>query len=126
MAFGAVVVLLVGISILSTNRGGTSDAPPPPTDYVHVVLYRVEGDGPATTVSFIVDGGSSFHEERNVSLPWEKTIRLPKGEPHSKVQLNAKGPGTITVAIRVDGQPFKDDSGSGAATVRGDIGTLAR
>lgn len=93
----------------------------------HVVVYRVDGSGSASSITYTTDGMTTTNQESNVKLPWEKTIKLPNGEALQLVSILAQGDGTgkIDVTITVDGKPFKEAhaDGYGVAMANGNIGT---
>lgn len=135
---GAVVALLVIVGV--ANRGGTSPGDQPggvaagnevadakqPVE--HVVVYRVDGVGTASSVTYTTDGMTTTNQESAVALPWEKTITLPAGEALQMVSIVAQGDGSgkIDVTVTVDGKLFKEAhaDGYGVAMANGNIGTL--
>lgn len=92
------------------------------------VIYKVIGTGTASSITYTTDGMTSMNQESDVTLPWEKTIKLPTGEAMQMVQLSAQGSGsgTIDVVIEVDGEVYKEAhaDGYGIASANGNIGSL--
>jgi hypothetical protein len=95
----------------------------------HTVVYKVTGSSPASTITYTTDGMTTSNHESTVTLPWQKTITLPKGEALQFVSILAQG-GTqsskIDVEIIVDGAPFKQAhaDGYGIAMANGNIGDM--
>jgi len=148
---GGLVVLLIVI-IVSSNSGGTSTPQPtgtgtgnelssaaqapasqqapaqPQAAAEHTVLYKVTGTAKASSITYTTDGMTSSNQESEVTLPWQKTIKLPTGEALQMVSILAQGSGkgTITATIEVDGKIVKQASadGYGIAMANGNIGEL--
>jgi hypothetical protein len=109
------------------NGAGTGNDAQRPAE--HVVVYKVTGTGRASSITYTTDGMSTTSQASDVKLPWEKTIKLPSGEPLQLVSLLAQGSGgkgAIKATIEVDGKVFKeaDAQGYGMAIANGDIGSL--
>lgn len=141
---GAVVAVLVIVGVANGGKDGnnTSDQPggvaagndagdanaAKQSSAERVVVYRVDGTGTASSITYTTDGMTTTNQESNVPLPWEKTIKLPPDEALQMVSILAQGDGSgkVDVTITVDGKPFKEAhaEGYGVAMANGNIGTL--
>jgi hypothetical protein len=137
---GGVIVVLVVISI-ATNGGKTGGGSTSPTGApagneattavavvattapaqpaqpaTHTVVYQVTGHGSLTDVTYTTDGMTTTNQESHATLPWTKTITLPRDQAFEQATILAQGATestSITVTITVDGKVAKTASATG-------------
>lgn len=148
---GGVVVVLVVISIAAGGgKSGTSSisgtsptgvpagneattahavvaattAPAQPVQpATHTVVYQVTGHGSLTDVTYTTDGMTTTNQESHATLPWTKTITLPRDQAFEQATILAQGATestSITVTITVDGKVAKTASATGYGVATAD------
>lgn len=142
---GGVIVVLVVISIAAGGgKSGTSGTSPtgvpagneattahavvaattaaaqPAT---HTIVYQVTGRGSLTDVTYTTDGMTTTNQESHATLPWTKTITLPRDQSFAQATILAQGATeatSITVTITVDGTLAKSASATGYGVATAD------
>lgn len=91
----------------------------------HVLELEATGTATLTSLTFTLDGKAS--EEKDVKLPWRKTVTVP-GEPHEWELTMEHTGGDLLATATVDGQLLTQTAGSGSpgsnntANLSGSIG----
>ncbi|RKT56079.1 hypothetical protein [Saccharothrix australiensis] len=94
----------------------SSDAPAPtssPAAGAHVLEIDVTGTAVLTSLVFTLDGNSG--EEKEVALPWHKTVEVPRGTGRHEWRLAMKhSGGTLSATATTNGQLVTRTGGSGS------------
>ncbi|MGW4022141.1 hypothetical protein [Streptomyces sp. NPDC005009] len=113
IAAGAILVVCLGFvlyGVLGTEGDPEPERPKTPTA---AVTYRVTGEG-NVDVSYLArseEGKATV--EKDVELPWEKTVRVPVGQPPTlNIVLDDKG-GQARCALAVRGAHVQGATASG-------------
>ncbi|GAA3167026.1 hypothetical protein GCM10010451_14040 [Streptomyces virens] len=120
----AVLVVCLGLvlyGVLGTEDGTGDDEPKVPTA---AVTYEVTGEG-SVDVSYLgrSEKGTAT-VEKNVELPWKKTVQVPLGRPPTVgIVLDAEG-GQARCALAIRGKHVQSSTASGSygrATCAGEL-----
>ncbi|MER6620618.1 MULTISPECIES: hypothetical protein [unclassified Streptomyces] len=110
---GAILVACLGFVLYGVL--GTEDDPRPerPKTPTAAVTYRVTGEG-SVDVSYLARGEEGRATvEKDVELPWEKTVQVPLGQPPTLgIVLDGKG-GQARCALAVRGAHVQSATASG-------------
>ncbi|MGR4880791.1 MmpS family transport accessory protein [Streptomyces sp. LARHCF249] len=99
---------LVGYGILSTP-----DDPEPAATPSVAVTYEVTGTGTAEIAYLGPSESGTATVDKNVRLPWKKTVRVPAGEsPIVNITLDEKG-GNASCTLAVQGKHVQRATASG-------------
>lgn len=89
----------------------------------HTIVYQVTGHGSLTDVTYTTDGMTTTNQESHATLPWTKTITLPRDQAFEQATILAQGATestSITVTITVDGKLAKTASATGYGVATAD------
>lgn len=140
---GGAVVLVIIISAIAGAGGGddtaatspnaseaaasapaATSAPASSTTATKTVVYKVEGTGSASSISWLTinNGQSSQEQATNAALPWEKTITVPQDQwanfsSFTLTAQNGQSSGPIHATITVDGKVVADQTSTGQYAV---------
>jgi hypothetical protein len=94
-----------------------SSEPSPPTETttpgaMQTVVYTVNGDGRAISISYI-DTGNIIQTEFNVVLPWSKEVSLPKSTIHPANVTIVNIGHNVTCSVTVAGVQVRQRTGVG-------------
>lgn len=101
-------------SATTSAPGGSTASPstePPSADGTDSVVYTVNGDGRAISITF-VDTGGMMQTEFNVELPWSKEVRLAKDDRKPNITIVNIG-NNLTCTVTVGGVQVRQQTGSG-------------
>lgn len=101
-------------SATTSAPGGSTSAPPSETtsaDGTDSVVYQVNGDGRAISITY-VDTGGVLQTEFNVELPWSKEVRLAKDDRNPNVTIVNIG-SDVTCTVTVAGTQVRERTGAG-------------
>ncbi|WP_433260426.1 hypothetical protein ACQPZF_24095 [Actinosynnema sp. CS-041913] len=120
-----VVVALLAASLLTACGGSAPPAAstPPPGETTaatstsparqHVLVLDVTGTATLSSLTFTLDGKVS--EEKEVGLPWSKTVEVPYGTGNHEWELTMRhSGGTFAATATVDGRLLTQTAGSGS------------
>jgi hypothetical protein len=89
----------------------TSSSPAP--EQRHVLEVAVTGTAVLTSLTFTLDGKAT--EEKDVALPWTRTVEVPFGGGRHEWGLTLRyGGGDVAATGTVDGKPLTQTTGSGS------------
>ena len=116
----ATAALVVGIACSS---GSNNDAD---SGSDRTVRYEITGAGKATNVTYSSDSTGSQSQEANVTLPWNKEIRVPEDKINVPTILAQRGAGAgeISCRITVDGKEAAEATSSGEYAIATCTGEL--
>lgn len=101
-------------SATTSAPGGSTTAAPSETtsaDGTDSVVYQVNGDGRAISITY-VDTGGVLQTEFNVELPWSKEVRLAKDDRNPNVTIVNIG-SDVTCTVTVAGAQVRERTGAG-------------
>ena len=99
-----VVLLCVGLGIAAYALGIFK----PPAGY-HNVSMRIESSGGYAQITYKT-ARVSVNESTTVNTPWTQSYLLPKDTEVILTAANPSQSGSVSCTIKLDGQPWKDDS----------------
>jgi predicted component of type VI protein secretion system len=103
--FRTVVVMLLAMGLL-TACGSSESAP-------RVLELEVTGTATLTSLTFTLDGQAS--EEKQVKLPWRKTVSVQTGDRQHDWELAMRhSGGDLYATAKVDGKLLTQTAGSGS------------
>ena len=133
-AVGAVALALgalAGCGSTGTHSDALPPAPHPSTRHTpagqaagHTVVYRITGRGTASSIVYLSDGASAKVTERNVRLPWSRTLTLSgRGERAASlvVTFAELGGATHDDSITVDGDVLTHGTVAGTGAAHSDL-----
>ena len=92
--------------------GATSPTGPTTPGATQNVVYNVEGDGRAISITYW-DTGDVIQTEFNVSLPWTKEVSLSKSAPHPANVTIVNIGHNVTCSVTVAGVQVRQRTGVG-------------
>lgn len=98
----------------SAPAGGSTASPSTETtsaDGTDSVVYTVNGEGRAISITF-VDTGGMMQTEFNVELPWSKEVRLAKDDRKPNITIVNIG-NNLTCTVTVGGVQVRQQTGVG-------------
>jgi hypothetical protein len=125
---GAALVLFFGWSVIASlfsdsnnllaptpNRFLQPIATSPPT--TRSVVYTVKGSNGASRAFLTYANAQSGTEQNEITLPWSKSITVPKGQFLYISAQNKQDSGGVSCDITVDGRSLKHSESSGAYVI---------
>jgi hypothetical protein len=85
------------VALVVAGCGGSSQP--------HTLVFEITGHGELSSLSYVIDGKETT--ERSITVPWQKTIKLPAKDGGHTWRLKTQqgeGPGEIQVVVSVDGK----------------------
>jgi hypothetical protein len=92
--------------------GATSPSGPTTPGATQNVVYNVDGDGRAISITYW-DTGDVIQTEFNVSLPWSKQVSLSQSAAHPASVTIINIGHNVTCTVTVDGAQVRQRSGAG-------------
>lgn len=113
IAAGAILVVCLGFVLYGVLGTGSDTRPERPKTPTAAVTYRITGEG-NVDVSYLArseEGKATV--EKDIELPWEKTVQVPLGQPPTlSIVLDGKG-GQARCALAVRGAHVQSATASG-------------
>lgn len=117
-----VVLLAAGLLVACGEPAPPAGSAPPgtgvttssePVPEQHLMELEVTGTAVLTSLTFTLDGQVS--EEKDVALPWRKTVAVPRGTGRHEWKLTMRhSGGTLSATATVNGKLVTRTGGSGS------------